>query len=145
MELIPAHKLSDRWSFMRNALYGELEDDFQREEMKAITNDPENRASYIAYEIGSEVGMIELSLRNFVDGCLSSPVGYIEGIYINESLRGKGYGRKLVDEARGWAKEKGCTELAADSELSNVEAQQFHQALGFEETYRIVQYKMSLD
>lgn len=34
-------------------------------------------------EAGSVYGRVELSLRNVVDGCLSSPVGYVEGIFVD--------------------------------------------------------------
>ncbi|MTI21615.1 GNAT family N-acetyltransferase [Fulvivirga sp. RKSG066] len=145
MKLVAAQKRYDRWKMMRSELYGELSDDFQEAEMKAISKDKEFRESFIEVVDDVEVGMLEMSLRNFVDGCLSSPVAYIEGIYINSKLRGQGYGAKIIDLAKNWAKSKQCIELASDTEINNTNAQKFHDAVGFKETYRIVQYKMTLD
>lgn len=34
-------------------------------------------------ENGDAWGIVEVSLRNVVDGCLTSPVGYVEGIYVD--------------------------------------------------------------
>jgi len=89
--------------------------------------------------------MLELSLRNFVDGCLGGPVGYVEGIYLAPQTRGRGEGRRLLDFAAGWFRSRGCRDMAADAELDNEEAQRFLKRAGFEETFRIVEYRRSLD
>lgn len=88
--------------------------------------------------------MIEVSLRNVVDGCPTSPVGYVEGIYIDPEHRGSGLARQLLEQAEDWCRSKGCTEIATDAELDNQDAQRFHERMGFEETYRIVEYRKKL-
>jgi aminoglycoside 6'-N-acetyltransferase I len=88
--------------------------------------------------------MIEVSLRNVVDGCLTSPVGYIEGVYIDPTQRGAGLSRRLLQYAEEWCRSMGCTEIATDAEFENEEAQRFHEHMGFEETYRIVEYRKKL-
>ena len=90
------------------------------------------------------VGFVEVSLRNVVDGCLTSPVGYIEGIYVNPEQRGKGIGRALMQHAIAWIKEHGCSEMATDALADDHQAQSFHQKMDFRETYRIVQFKQEL-
>ena len=104
------------------------------------------RSELLAFLDGEEtpIGFIELALRNVVDGCLSSPVAYLEGIYVAPTKRGGGIARAMFSYARGWATAQGCTELASDAELENTAAQRFHEHLGFKETYRTVQYKMNL-
>jgi aminoglycoside 6'-N-acetyltransferase I len=133
------------WLRMRDALYSGLTQEFHETEM-AIYHKAADKACVLAFLEGEEtpIGFMELSLRNVVDGCLSSPVGYLEGIYIELTKRGAGITRALLSYAIGWAKARGCTELASDTELENTEAQRFHEHLGFKETYRIVQYKMDL-
>ena len=69
--------------------------------------------------------MVELSSRNIVDGCLSSPVAYIEGLYIEEKHRGKGAGKAAMIAIQNWCKQKGFAELATDTELENLKAQFF--------------------
>ncbi|MCR9287026.1 MAG: GNAT family N-acetyltransferase [Bacteroidetes bacterium] len=135
----------DAWIRLRETLYDGVESTFHEEEIEIILND-KTKATFLVFETGKEdsIGMLELSLRNIVDGCLSSPVGYIEGIYLHEKVRGKGYGRQMIDFAKKWAKSQGCSELGCDAELDDLSAQMFHQKMGFRETYRIVQYKMDI-
>lgn len=133
------------WCQMRDALFTGLDEDFHQQEM-ALIFDAEDRTCFMAYNSFNEpIGFIELSLRNLVDGCLSSPVGYIEGIYLQPEDRSVGTGRQLINWAETWFKEKGCTEMATDAEINNLDAQKFHERVGFKETYRIVQYKKILN
>ena len=76
--------------------------------------------------------------RDYVEGCETSPVGYLEGIYVREPLRGKGVARALLGQCQAWAREKGCREFASDCELSNEDSLRFHLATGFEEAGRII-------
>jgi aminoglycoside 6'-N-acetyltransferase I len=90
------------------------------------------------------VGFAEVALRNLVDGCLTSPVGYLEAIYVAVAARGTGLGRELLDAAIAWARAQGCTEFATDSDLDDLEAQRFHVAMGMKETFRIVQFRREI-
>ncbi len=76
--------------------------------------------------------------HDYVEGCETSPVGYLEGIFVREPLRGKGVARALLLRCQAWAREKGCREFASDCELSNEESLRFHLATGFQEAGRIV-------
>lgn len=95
-------------------------------------------------ESGDVRGLVEVSLRTVVDGCLTSPVGYIEGIYVDPESRGCGMSRRLLERAEAWCRRRGCTEIGTDAELDNEAAQRFHEHMGFEETYRIVEYRKPL-
>ena len=124
---------------MRIALYGGSLSE-HREEIKRLF---ENRIPYFIFYKKGEL-LLELSLRPFADGCKSSPILYIEGIFIAEHLRGQGFGQKLVAFTKKYAAELGCSELASDAEISNVDSQSFHEKVGFEETGRVVLYRMAL-
>ena len=96
---------------------------------------------YLAVIEGAYIGFIHVSLRyDYVEGSNSSPVGYIEGIYVDENYRRRGISKKLVEAGEVWAKSFGCTEMASDTELENVDSQQFHHQIGFEEAGRIVAF-----
>ena len=77
-------------------------------------------------------------------GCRTSPVGYLEGIYVDETHRRKGAARALVLAGEAWARRLGCTEFASDRALDNDESGAFHRAAGFDEVERIVCYRKDL-
>ena len=83
-------------------------------------------------------GFIELNVRNYAEGSVSPKVPYVEGWYVDEDLRGRGYGRQLIKAAETWAIENGFNELASDAELQNPDSIAAHKALGFREVERIV-------
>ena len=95
-------------------------------------------------EDGTLVGFIEMSLRSHAEDCESSPVGYIEGWFVVESLRRSGIGGQLVRAAEDWARAHGCTEMASDTWLDNTLSQQAHAVLGYEEVERLVHFRKAL-
>ena len=100
---------------------------------------------FIKYDGAEPAGFAQCQLRNdYVEGTGTSPVGYLEGIFVAERYRHKGYAIALLNACEKWAKEKGCTEFASDCELDNQESFRFHIASGFEETNRIICFKKSI-
>ena len=94
---------------------------------------------------GGLCGFLEAALRSRADGCVSTPVGYIEGWYVDEDMRRRGVGRALVEVAEAWARSMGCRQMASDAELWNTVSHQAHGALGYDETARLVLFKKDLD
>ncbi|MCH5297787.1 MAG: GNAT family N-acetyltransferase [Ruminococcus sp.] len=85
------------------------------------------------------VGFAQCGLRHdYVEGTSSSPVGYLEGIFVKKEYRKQGYAKQLLNYCEQWAKEKSCNEFASDCELSNEISRQFHMNLGFKEANRII-------
>lgn len=96
---------------------------------------------YLAMIDGSYVGFIQMSIRSdYVEGSNSSPVGYVEGIYVEENYRNKGVSKKLIEAGEQWSKSLGCSQIASDTELDNYGSQQFHKKVGFREANRIVAF-----
>jgi aminoglycoside 6'-N-acetyltransferase I len=93
---------------------------------------------------GGLCGFAEVGLRGYAEGCDSSPVGYLEGIWVDPDLRRSDVGRALVRRAEEWAREKGCAEFASDALVENESSLAFHRALGFEEVERIVCFRRRL-
>ncbi len=98
----------------------------------------------IARDDAGPAGFAEVSLRQFAEGCGSSPVGYLEGWYVTEGARGSGVGRALVDAAMAWAGEQGCREFASDAELDNTGSLAAHEKLGFEPVCDIRCFRRSI-
>ena len=93
---------------------------------------------FLAYEEDKPVGFAQCQLRHdYVEGTETSPVGYLEGIYVQEAYRKNGYASQLMKACENWARGEGCMEFASDCEIDNQESLTFHLKLGFEEANRI--------
>ena len=117
----------------------EMEDAFG-----GIVGNPD-AAVYLAFEDDTAVGFAQCQLRtDYVEGTGSSPVGYLEGIYVAEGFRERGIAKVLLSACESWAKTKGCDEFASDCELSNTQSLRFHLSVGFEEANRIICFTKKL-
>ena len=102
-------------------------------------------AVFLGIVDGQVIGFAQCQLRHdYVEGTDSSPVGYLEGIFIEKAYRRKGFAKQLLAACENWAKEQGCTEFASDCELDNTESLKFHLSLGFEEANRVICFKKEL-
>jgi aminoglycoside 6'-N-acetyltransferase I len=91
------------------------------------------------------VGFIDAGLRSHADGCdTSTPVGFIEGWFVDAAFRLQGVGARLVKAAEDWARTQGCAEMASDTWIDHDDSQRAHAALGFEEVDRCVHYRKKL-
>lgn len=115
----------------------------QSEFLDIICSD--NAVCFIKYVDNIEVGFAQCQLRNdYVEGTDTSPVGYLEGIFVEEEYRHKGYAKELLSKCEKWVKEKHCTEFASDCEIDNDISLEFHLSMGFEETNRIICFKKKI-
>jgi aminoglycoside 6'-N-acetyltransferase I len=129
---------------MRRALWGDCPDEQQVREMEEIlASDPEE-VFFAERPEGGLCAFLEASLRSRANGCDSTPVGYIEGWYVDDNVRRQGVGRELVQAAEAWARSRGCRQMASDAELWNNVSHRAHGALGYEETVRLVLFKKDL-
>ncbi|MBR1742579.1 MAG: GNAT family N-acetyltransferase [Lachnospiraceae bacterium] len=116
-----------------------LKADFEK-----LTED-DTSVCFIKYEDEKPIGFAQCQLRkDYVEGTETSPVGYLEGIFIFEEFRHLGYAKELLKCCEEWAKEKHCSEFASDCELVNDASLKFHIAMGFEEVNRIICFKKSI-
>jgi aminoglycoside 6'-N-acetyltransferase I len=94
---------------------------------------------------GAAVGFVEAAKRvDYVNGTSTSPVAFIEGLYVAPAARRRRVARALVESVIEWALAQGCSELASDALLDNTTGQAAHRALGFEETERVVYFRRAL-
>jgi aminoglycoside 6'-N-acetyltransferase I len=141
-------ELRDRqpWAEMRVALWPEEEADELAHETIGHFGGREIGAAVFVAEVagGRLVGFLELGLRPYAEGCRASPIPFIEGWYVAAEARHQGVGRRLVEAAEDWARLRGFTEIASDTQLDNGVSQAAHAALGYEEAERIVCFRKSL-
>lgn len=109
-----------------------------------ILKDTDQQA-FLFYNESMCIGFIEMSIRNFADGCVTDHVAYVEGIYVEPEFRQQQVARKLLKAGEQWAKEKGCTEMASDVEMGNDPSIAFHLSAGFNEVTRAVLFAKKLE
>lgn len=102
-------------------------------------------AIFVCYLKNEIIAFAQCQLRyDYVEGTNSSPVGYLEGIYVEPMYRKQGIAKKLLEECEKWSLKKGCTEFASDCELNNSISFNFHLSVGFEEANRIISFRKKL-
>ena len=102
-------------------------------------------AIFVCYLKNEIIAFAQCQLRyDYVEGTNSSPVGYLEGIYVEPMYRKQGIAKKLLEECEKWSLKKGCTEFASDCELNNSISFNFHLSVGFEEANRIICFRKKL-
>lgn len=134
------------WLSLREALWPHASREEHLTEMAPFLNSPERHIQFVAYaEDGRPVGFVEASVRiDYVNGTSTSPVAFLEGLYVVPGSRRKGVARGLVEAIASWAVGVGCTELASDSLLEHHRSHAVHKALGFMETERVVFFNKPL-
>lgn len=113
-----------------------LEEEFESYKSILAAN---NQACYLVKDGDAFIAFIHIGMRNdYVEGATESPVAYIEAMYVKPPSQKSGVGRMLVKEAETWSRQKGCRQIASDTEIDNPAAISFHSKLGFEEVNRVV-------
>ena len=112
-------------------------DELREENSRLIAS--ENNVFFLALCEEAAVGVAHCCLRrDYVAGTRSSPVGYLEAIYVRPECRKQGAARHLAGLCQSWAKTRGCTEFASDCLLQNTQSLAFHLRIGFSEVERII-------
>jgi aminoglycoside 6'-N-acetyltransferase I len=134
-----------RWAALRSALWPDQTPEEQAREIPGLLANP-NLPAWLAFASPSEpVGFAEASLRrDYVNGCESSPVVFLEGIYVDPAHRRLGAARALVAAVAEWGRAQGCREFASDALLDNAASHAFHAQVGFAETERVVYFRQPL-
>jgi aminoglycoside 6'-N-acetyltransferase I len=134
------------WLDFRLALWPDADADDHRGYMAIALAQPERFIQLMMYDDKSTpIGFIEGSIRgDYVNGTETSPVGFVEGVYVAPAWRRQGVARQLFAAIADWARARGCRELASDALLGNEASQRAHLALGFRETERVVYFAMRL-
>lgn len=129
---------------LANALWPGHEDGELEKEFAAMSAN-DDTAIFLYEDDQTTAGFAQCGLRrDYVEGTESSPVGYLEGIYVQPHCRHRGAARALLSACEDWARQKGCAEFASDCELHNAQSHAFHLACGFDEANRIICFTKKL-
>lgn len=149
MRIVQAHLDDiDSVAALRHALWPEASvEDLFEESRDLIADQGAGAAVFLAFADRNAVaiGLAEVTMRrDFVNGCTSGSVAFLEGIYVDPRYRRHGVARALVAAAQRWGSARGCREFASDALIDNVASHRFHEAVGFKETQRVVYFRKPL-
>jgi len=145
MRVRPARPRDEpEWLRMRIALWPSHSAEDLQSEMQSMLANPEREAVFVAEKPGGLCGFAEVSLKESAPGCSTSPVGCLEGWYVDPDWRQQGIGRRLIEAAETWAKRQDCQEIASDTWSDNAVSRDAHAALGFEEVEVLAHFRKRL-
>ena len=128
----PEHR--ERWLALRAALWGNEADEL-----------PSGDGNFVALVDDRVIGFAEAAVRHdYVNGCDTSPVLFLEGLFVDPGHRRQGVAGVLVAAVADWGRAQGCSEFASDAEIDNLDSHAMHRALGFVETERVVYFRREL-
>lgn len=128
------------WLHMRMGLWPEAPLEYLSLDLDEWLDREDAVVFVAANKDGKQVAFVEVRLRDYAEGCETSPVGYIEAWYVDPHVRGQKLGRELIAAAEQWAREKGATEMASDTWLDNHDSIAAHLRMGYAEIDRLVHF-----
>lgn len=135
------------WAALRADLWPDEAAGQHREEL-ADTLSADSDRDFACVALTAEgvcVGFAEAALRtDYVNGCETSPVVFLEGIFVAEPHRRSGIARRLCRAVEDWGRARGCSEFASDAAIDNAGSLALHRALGFVETERVVYFRKAV-
>lgn len=131
------------WLRMRKGIWPEAPGEYLDFDMDEILASDDNLVIF-ACEGDKLIGLTEARIRDYAEGCETSPVGYLEGWFVQEEYRGRGIVGIMTEAAENWVRGKGCTEMASDTWLDNEPSLRAHLKMGYEEVERLVHFVKKL-
>ena len=133
------------WLEMRLRLWPNHERQEMLDEMMPMLAEVASTPVFLAFTSdGNTIGFLEGGLRKYADGCSTSPVGYIEGWFVEEPWRRQGVGAALVASFEQWCRQNGLQEIGSDTWLDNLASIEAHQKLGYTVSERLVHFVKTL-
>lgn len=135
----------EEWVALRAALWPEEPIEALRANAEELMRKGDDAVTFLARSRDAAMGFAEATLRrDYVNGCSTSPVAFLEGLYVAPAWRRRGAGRLLCAAVERWGRDRFCRELGSDTYLDNIGSQKMHEALGFEEMERVVCYRKAI-
>ncbi|MDR2614970.1 MAG: GNAT family N-acetyltransferase [Oscillospiraceae bacterium] len=118
-----AHRETYRLTFGK-----EITDEYIEKELASTRKQFELNPQRVQYAMigGSPVGIVELEVRSF-----GTDYGWIHFYYIAPELRGRGYGRRLIDYSVEYFRRLGLTQIFLRVGKINGAAEEFYKHCGF--------------
>ncbi len=133
----------EQWVNLRRQLWPRCSPEEQSFEVRSILSTSNSTALLAVDDAGNVLGFIELSIRNYAEGCYSTHVGYVEGIFVGTENRRRGVSNELFRAGELWALKQGCFEMGSDTDIGNRRSLSVHRKLGYSEIERTIHFRKS--
>jgi GNAT superfamily N-acetyltransferase len=116
-------------------------EDVVRRRLARIVHEEEH-AFYVAEGTGGAVvGWVHVYVSPLIVADRQAGLG---GLVVDEGYRQRGVGRRLMQEAESWARERGCWALHLSSNVVRGRAHMFYEKLGYEKVKRQLVFRKIL-
>ena len=123
-------QIHDLHAFWRPDIYFHSDEPYPKEK---FLDDIQKRMVYVAKLQGSVAGYAVLSvIQKSGPGTVASKVMRLDSICVEETVRGHGIGKAMVEDVRALARAFGCTGLILGVHPENDAAIGFYQKCGFQ-------------
>lgn len=123
------------WLEMRALLWPDCPREKHIQEILEQLNSPLTLQAFIVEEQNEPIGFLEAAIHQHAHKQFGQ-AGYIEGWFVKDLYRMKGYGKILIEAAETWTAEMGYEQVASDTEDFNVGSIVAHGKLGYLEQFR---------
>src|SRR5262245_24322793 len=96
--------------------------------------DGDRAAVFVGERSGAVVGVATTHIVSVLNR--SHDVAWLTALVVDESIRGSGVGRALVESVEAFARQNGCEWLSVTSHERRTDAHAFYQRIGFDHTGR---------
>lgn len=132
------------WAEMRVALWPSCPREWHTTDIGEKLCDPEAWGFIAETAACQPAGLAELSIRKYANGCESSPVPFLEGIWIEPQFRRQGAAGRLIAHIEAFLTARGFREIGSDALIDNSTSHAAHARWGFSETERVVYFRKVL-
>ncbi|WP_291575764.1 GNAT family N-acetyltransferase [Clostridium sp. UBA4548] len=123
--------IKDLWE--KNRQYHESSSEYFKESYRIMNFDERIKAFSV---FNKDTMKISVAKRNdeYIGYCISTAIdgtGEIQSLHVNETYRGNGIGKKLVDKHIEWMNEKNCKVIGVTVSQENESTIRFYSKFGF--------------
>lgn len=126
------HQLEALWSKLNQIHYEDSR--YFKERYKQFTFDERIRKFSTINDEDMRIDCVldgEGCIKGYCISTISQLVGEIDSLFIDDEIRGKGYGKQLMEEAIKWLEDKSCERIIVSVADGHEDVFSFYQDLGF--------------
>jgi GNAT superfamily N-acetyltransferase len=100
--------------------------------LKWLLSRPEYQVLVAVESSGRVIGMVGAYVGHALE--FDGVYGRLTGLVVDEGVRGRGVGKRLMQDIEGWLKAQGAVVLILTSGQHRKEAHEFYRTLGYDQT-----------